>query len=111
MKAHAKLGPVARQLCMLFDGLVIGGGVRYLVNEDDTNKPKDIDIVIPIDRWVEASKIIPSHAVVNSFGGFKFQDGPLEVDVWADDACRIFWMNRSINFYCLRNGYYVFTQQ
>lgn len=106
MKAHQKIGPVTRQLCTLFDAIIIGGGVAYMA--DNTGKvkpPKDIDVVVPIDRWVQASKLIPNGAIANSFGGFKFQDGPLEVDVWADDALRIFCCNKHLSFYCMRNEY------
>lgn len=99
MKPHEKLGPIGRQLCWLFDAWIIGGGVDYISNENNSLKPKDIDIVIPLDRWVQASKLIPKFAQANSFGGFKFEDFGLIVDVWADDIARLSFDNPSFQAY------------
>lgn len=88
MKIHSKIGPISRQLCWLFDGCIIGSSVDYLVDRT-TDIPKDLDIIIPLDNWIKASKLIPNKAIANSFGGFKFQDDKFIVDVWADDAARV----------------------
>lgn len=95
MKPHGLLGDVARQLCWLFDGSIIGGFAMSLYLEQDTSQ-KDIDIVIPLDRWVQASKIIPQNAVLNRFGGVKFTDtNGVSVDCWADDIARVaFYSNK-----------------
>jgi len=102
MKVHALIGPVARQLCIVFDGVIIGSMAEKLFLGPEISAPgknnhvctgDDIDIVVPLDRWVQASKIIPHHARANAFGGFKFRDGALELDVWADDVARVLFMS------------------
>ena len=93
LKPHQLLGPVARALCWTQGGVVIGGAAQYFydvtVLSDDTSNLKGIDIVIPLDNWVTALKLIPISAVANSFGRFKFKDGAYEVDVWPDDVFRV----------------------
>lgn len=92
MKVHEKLGPIARQLCWLFDAWIVGGSVPYLY-ELTEQKPKDIDIVVSLENWIVASKLIPEGAISNKFGGFKFQDGEFEIDVWCDDIPTLFINN------------------
>lgn len=95
-KAHHKLGTISTQLCWLFDGIIIGGGAEYVSDDEfKGEKPKDIDIIIPLHHWIKACKLIPKDAKVNSFGGFKFQDGEFEVDVWADDAMQVLMESKS----------------
>lgn len=89
-KPHLRMGPIAKNLCWLFDGVVVGSCINYLRGLTDA-VPKDIDIIIPLDRWIKASKLIPIGAKANSFGGFKFRDGRIVVDVWADDVVRVMY--------------------
>ena len=93
VKPHEKLGSIGRQLCWLFDGLIIGSSTSYFypnLYPDDREKPKDIDIVIPLHLWTRACQIIPKNATVNRFGGFKFtDDNGIPVDVWTDDVAHI----------------------
>lgn len=93
IKPHEKLGPVSRQLCYIFGAWVIGSSIPWLRGYVGFDKPKDIDIVVPLDKWVEAAKLIPEGSLSNKFGGFKFKDADLEVDVWADDIARLFMNN------------------
>ncbi len=91
IKEHAKLGPVGRKLCWMFNSWIVGGAVAYLSGESKI-KPKDIDIIVPLDEWIEASKLIPEGATANRFGGFKFNDNGIDVNVWADEIGKLFLM-------------------
>lgn len=87
-KPFERLGPVSLQLCHLYDAMVVGSSARTLAH--NLNEPlTDVDIVVPIDRWTLACKLIPRNATANVYGGFRFLDGETEVDVWADDAARV----------------------
>lgn len=90
MKIHEKLPPIARVLCYAYDGYIIGSSIPYLLSQTD-EKPKDIDIVIPFDNWVKATKTISiwSDAKINKLGGFKVVDDGVIVDVWMDDVARV----------------------
>lgn len=97
-KPHSVIGSVSRQLCWLFDGWIVGGAVDFISGKSSLY-PKDIDIVIPIQNWINASKLIPTGSLSNSFGGFKFKDdNETSVDVWTDDICMILLM-RDVNAY------------
>jgi hypothetical protein len=91
IKFHEKVGPKTIQLCFVFDGWIVGGSTDFLSGLSDI-KPKDIDIVIPHDKWGQASKLLFG-ATANSFGGFKIKDGEYEIDVWMDDVARLFTQN------------------
>lgn len=88
IKPHEVLGPISNQLCHLFNGVIIGGAAKAFY-EGKTGMIKDIDIVIPLDKWNQASRLIPKGSISNSFGGFKFLDGNYSTDVWTDDVARI----------------------
>lgn len=84
-KPHEKLGNVGRAFCYIFDAWIVGGGANYIAGKD-LRVPKDIDILIPLNKWVEACKIIPKDSKINSFGGAKFIDSNgIIIDVWTDD--------------------------
>lgn len=87
-KPHNRMGNIGRQLCFLYDAWVIGSGVDYLRGNKLT--PYDIDYVVPLDKWSEACKLIPTGSKTNSFGGAKFTDSNgITADVWAEDVARI----------------------
>ena len=89
-KTHNRMGDIGRQLCYLYDAWVVGSGVKFLTSVHHDAIPYDIDYVVPLDRWVEACKLIPSGSKTNSFGGAKFTDtNGITADVWAEDVVRI----------------------
>lgn len=92
-KPYMDLPTVAKQMCFLFDGVVLGSSAEKLYKGYPLGPLDDIDIVIPFDQWTKACKIIPGNAKVNSFGGFKFEDGGISVDVWMDDVTRVLFMS------------------
>jgi len=47
--------------------------------------PRDYDILIPFHMWNKACLAIPEDAKVNSFGGWKFNVGDIEIDIWPGD--------------------------
>lgn len=50
--------------------------------DPDCISPRDYDVLVPYSEWGKASHLIPKDAVKNSFGGWKFKDNDIEVDVW-----------------------------
>lgn len=88
IKPHAMIGPVARRLCWIHSGVVLGSGALYLAGKVK-EKPRDLDIVIPLGEWPTACLLIPEGAKANSFGGFKFKEGVVEVDVWVAEPITI----------------------
>lgn len=59
------------------DSFIVGSAVFK-------DNPKDIDIVVPFDKWHLASSLIPKNAKPNSFGGWKFEEDGIVVDIWPD---------------------------
>lgn len=84
LKPYMILPRTARQLCWNYDGIIVGGYVKYLLGESED--AKDIDIIVPLHKWPEACRLIPGIARANSFGGFKFKELGVEMDVWPGDA-------------------------
>ena len=68
------------QLLQNFDGWLIGSAA----NPDNQN-PRDFDILIPFHMWHKACLSIPENAIPNSFGGWKFIDNNVEIDMWPGD--------------------------
>jgi hypothetical protein len=57
---------------------------------------KDLDIIVPFEQWVVASRIIAQrHPTVQttSQGGWRFHEDGVDVDVWPDSLQRIFMEN------------------
>jgi hypothetical protein len=100
-KPHEKLGHWARRICYDHGGIIIGSAVDYMVGLV-YEKPRDIDIVVPLVRWKEVCRAIPPGATVNRFGGLKFvDDNQMEVDVWADDVIDLIVKDTKIRGYSL----------
>lgn len=83
-KPYMVLPPTARKFCWNYDGVIIGGYVKFLLGEAES--AKDLDIIIPLHKWPEACRLVPTGSKSNCFGGFKFREGNIEVDVWPGDA-------------------------
>lgn len=65
------------------DGWIVGGGAKYLLGISH-EQPRDWDILIPLENWDQACKVIPLGSKTNSFGGIKIKQDGIEIDVWAD---------------------------
>jgi len=72
-----KYPKIVTKLTTLCDGWIVGSSA----NPDNIN-PRDYDIFIPIDKWLEASNYIPQTAKINRMGGFKLKCEGIEIDVW-----------------------------
>lgn len=67
-------------------GYLVGSAVQWVLY-GGRSTPRDYDIIIPLHKWHDASRLIPPGSVANSFGGFKLQlDGELVIDVWGEDV-------------------------
>ena len=70
-----KYPKIVTKLTTLCDAWIIGSAV---VEEN----PRDYDVFVPIDKWLEASNYIPQNAKINRLGGFKMVCEGKEIDVW-----------------------------
>lgn len=68
---------IVTKLTTLCDGWIVGSGAN-----PDVENPRDYDIFIPIDNWLEASNYINQNAKINRMGGFKVISDGIEVDIW-----------------------------
>jgi len=76
----SKLPPKVAQLLQNFDGWLVGSAA------DPTRpEPRDFDILIPFHNWHRACLSVPADAKTNSFGGWKFNVGDVEIDIWPGD--------------------------
>ena len=57
--------------------------------DPDNDNPRDWDVIIPFADWHNIAPFIPSHATMNSFGGLKFIENEIEIDVWPGDLAFI----------------------
>ena len=48
----------------------------------ESDNPRDYDVFIPLEYWMQASMLIPKNAKINRMGGFKCISEGKEVDVW-----------------------------
>lgn len=96
IKPFLKLPRTARQICWLYNGIVVGGAVNWLI-EETFDEPRDIDIVVPIDEWQRANKLLigAESVEINALGGIFFVDIHMEtgksfgVDIWPEDTMRM----------------------
>lgn len=72
-----KFPGLVSKLTTLCDGWLVGSSA--IVSDVE---PRDYDVFIPIDKWLEASNYIPVDAKINRMGGFKVICEGKEVDVW-----------------------------
>jgi hypothetical protein len=93
-KIKNKIPQKIREISMNYEGWIVAGSAKYLIGLEE--KTKDWDILIPWNRWGEASRIIPQGTVANHMGGFKFKYNKEEIDLWPGD---IGWfLGNSLNF-------------
>jgi len=73
---------------MVSGGALIVGGVARAIAEGDhayLENMKDYDLMVTsFDDWYNIALLIPKDATVNSYGGWKFNDNGVEVDVWPE---------------------------
>ena len=89
-----------RTFCFQNNGWIVGGGAKYLLGHID-EKPRDWDILIPLEFWDKACKTIPVGSKTNSFGGIKLDVG-IEIDVRGDSLSNFIltqnrWPNYAVN--------------
>jgi hypothetical protein len=73
----SQFGNIVNGLTHNHDAWVVGSAA-----DPENKNPRDIDIMVPYSSWGPASSLIPKDAKVNSFGGWKFTEQGVEVDVW-----------------------------
>lgn len=112
-------------LCQTFDAWIIGSAVYWIADYMEYSPiknmpaldeyPKDFDIVVSHEDWNLASKWIPKNAVINSCGGFKFNDvgngQDVEVDVWMDDIGKIAILNKEFSAFHPKTKSFIYKEQ
>jgi len=83
-----KYPKIVTKLTTLCDGWLVGSSAD-MSNEN----PRDYDVFIPIDKWLEASNYIPQDSKINRLGGFKVICEGKEVDVWTGQMENILQSN------------------
>lgn len=80
------LPPICTKILHGHDAWVVGSAADPSAKLSDL---RDIDIMVPFRNWAEAALLIPPDARPNTFGGWKFTDGPVTVDVWCGDLSHV----------------------
>ena len=70
-----RLPKIVSKFCYGHNAWIVGSGAR-----DDN--PKDYDLAIPFSNWKQAGMLIPIDARPNSFGGWKFYQEGVPIDIW-----------------------------
>ena len=65
-----------------FNGWIVGSAANPQKN---ILQVKDVDVIIPFSEWNKVTGLIPNNAVKNSYGGWKYIEDGITVDVWTDD--------------------------
>lgn len=73
--------PIVMKLTHNFDAWLVGSAA----DSNEVIRPRDYDILVPFHQWHSACVALPSSARPNSFGGWKFEEDGVEVDIWPGD--------------------------
>lgn len=96
-----KLPPLARKILVNGNAWVVGSSV--LAGEPT----KDLDILVPIENWHLVAALIPENAKPNTFGGWKFVDQDIEIDVWPDNITSLLGREKFKAAYHFNSGYFL----
>jgi len=77
-----QLPPIATKLVNLFGGWIVGSAATPNAKLLEL---RDIDILIPYNNWQQAVALVPKDSIPNTFGGWKFKDSNISIDVWPAD--------------------------
>jgi len=89
MKPHHIFPRIVILLANFHDGWIVGGSAEWFVNGMQGERPRDIDLLIPLENWNRASTLIPKGSFTNSFGGIKVDDfwkdsgNSVKIDIWS----------------------------
>ena len=65
-----------------YNGWIVGSAANPQKN---ILQVKDVDVIIPFSEWNKASGLVPKNAVKNVYGGWRYVENGITVDVWTDD--------------------------
>lgn len=74
------LPKLVTKLCYTCEAWIAGSAAQV-----DKSDPKDYDVLVPFQYWVNAAALIPGDAQPNTFGGWKIIEDGIAVDVWPGD--------------------------
>lgn len=79
---------MVRALCFNHNSWIVGGAAKFLCGHKE--RPRDWDVIVPLQEWTNACKLFPHGSKTNTFGGVKVKNDGFEIDVWADDLGTFF---------------------
>ena len=88
-----ELPPKVRVITTLYDCWIVGSASK---EQAIASTLKDIDIIVPFHVWTYVASILPKDTKLNSFGGHRFKDNGILIDIWPDTLDNIF-----LNHICL----------
>lgn len=82
-----QLPPIVTALTYRHKAWVVGSAAPP---ESKMSALGDIDVIVPFSERSSAACLIPDSAVKTKFGGWRFKDRNIMVDVWPDDLANLF---------------------
>lgn len=78
-----ELPTLVKQIMFLQEGYLVGSGCEWFLDRSpDAKLPKDFDVMIEPDHYMNACQLIGTREFkLNSFGGLKIL-GEIEIDMW-----------------------------
>jgi len=76
---------IVYQACV-HGALLVGSQAKRLAGDDIESDPNDWDLLVPLEKWQTVSLLIPREAKPNKFGGWRFEEDGIEVDIWPDSV-------------------------
>lgn len=65
--------------------LIAGSQAKVMAGDTVNTDYSDWDLLVPFDKWSTAALLIPPYAKPNKFGGWRFEDNGVSIDLWPGD--------------------------
>lgn len=72
--------------CNLHDAWIVGSSASSNATLKDGH---DVDVMIPFRHWCLAAAHIPPNATPTMFGGWRWEENGIQIDVWPDSLDRL----------------------
>ncbi len=83
-----------------YDAWIVGSAAQPSSNILQVN---DVDVIISFSQWNKVTGLIPLDAKKNKYGGWKYSEEGIEIDVWPDELNN--FMNSAIPQYLWQPRY------
>jgi hypothetical protein len=78
-----------RIFCTNHRAWIVGSAAAPIHYVPGSVQPRDWDVMVPWDVWHLAAAHVPEDAVRNTYGGWKFEEDGVTIDVWPDTLERL----------------------